>query len=136
MTYEPLSKEEIEGLQIKSVFRTTRCKEKKHLTWPANPLDMHDMIFVTGYPNDEEAKRELFYNYEDIKLFRRDKYFEDHADEFEEVYESSMSSDDSYYYEEVVVEDDDDDYEYKELVEEVRLPVQGSSGNPVKRISI
>ena len=66
--------------------------------------------------NPESLKKELFYTNEEIKLFRFEKFMEDHADEFELVEDDD--DDDDYEDEDEDEDENDTDYEEEDEYEE------------------
>lgn len=89
----------------------------KGLSMDVNWADDDVLVSINEYEkNPESLHNELFYSEEEIKLFRFEKFMEDHADEFE-IVEDDDDEDgeiDEFIYE-IIEEEEEEEYEYEEI---------------------
>ena len=87
------------------------------LSMVVNWADDDVLVSINEYEkNPESLHNELFYSEEEIKLFRFEKFMEDHADEFE-IVEDDDDEDgeiDDFIYE-IIEEEEEEEYEYEEI---------------------
>eukprot|EP00980_Cylindrotheca_fusiformis_P002128 scaffold479_cov97-Cylindrotheca_fusiformis.AAC.5 len=91
----------------------------KGITWVSDEYIEQVHLQEKVY-DDKEIRAVCFYSNEEIKLFRFEKFMEEHADEFE-IVDSDEEWEEEEIFEEEIIEEiiyEDSDYELEEVVEE------------------